>query len=118
MKFMKVSMSDIEVEEDIISALERLAESVLVDYIPDQYRRHAVQKIRDKFQWYFGGQMQYIPKPDSRIVDLSGRNMAIWEEFNQGKRKGLSNINHLARKYGLSTNQIYTIINSFRAPEH
>ena len=111
-------MADIETDDDIIATLQHITESIAVDYADEAIARKIAQAVARRFQWHFGKQMQYIPKPNDRIVDLTGRNMSIWEEYNQAKRKGLSNINHLARKYGLSTNQIYCIIRSFRAPEH
>ncbi|WP_429114620.1 Mor transcription activator family protein [Aeromonas veronii] len=51
---------------------------------------------------YMGGRAYYIPTGDHLKAAL--RDRAIWDEFN-GR-----NIDHLARKYGLSVPQTYAVV--------
>lgn len=63
-------------------------------------------RVRHHMATHWAGQQIYFPKDLSS--ELEPRNQEIWAAFN-GK-------NHvqLARKYGLTTQQIYKIINEYR----
>lgn len=57
----------------------------------------------------FGGEVLYIPK--GILLPLSGRDLAIWQEFN-GK-----NHNELARKHGVSVAWVYKIVKRVQKEE-
>ena len=63
-------------------------------------------RVRHHMATHWAGQQIYFPKDLSS--ELEPRNQQIWSDFN-GK-----NYNELSRKYGLTTQQIYKIINACR----
>lgn len=60
----------------------------------------------------FGGSTVYYPKPDA--IARAVRDLQIWAEHD-GTRTGPSGIDALVRRYGLSANQVWSILRQQRA---
>ena len=70
------------------------------------FARSISKRVRERLATHWAGQQIYFPKDISG--ELEQRNQEIWSKF-----KG-NNHSALAREYGLTTKQIYAIINSCR----
>lgn len=73
-----------------------------------QSKKLASQVVQEMIE-DFGGEVIYIPK--GILIPLSGRDLAIWREFN-GK-----NHNELARKYDVSVAWVYKIVKRVQKEE-
>lgn len=96
-------MADDRIPELVIDLEDKLIELLLSQLSIDRPKAREIAYLAARHitdEW--GGQLIYIPK--NQLGKLSERDIKIWKEFNG------SNHTHLAKKYGLTVQQIYKIL--------
>jgi len=94
----------------LLDGLEETAIVLLANNgFPDDRAKQIASHLKSFFYQHWLGQSIYIPFTDNTVMDE--RNAAIYDEYNG------FNVRKLARKYGLSEQRVYRIIEAVRAEQ-
>lgn len=96
-----VGMTDLVLDE---------VQAILPRLDPPEARRLAY-RIVARFSREYGGDHLYVPKPDALVRVL--RDLALWAEHD-GTVDGPKGINALARRHGLSSIRVWSILKAQR----
>lgn len=99
-------MADARIDELYNDIQAQIVQCLSDAGIDAAFARSISKRVRERLATHWAGQQIYFPKDVSS--ELEQRNWEIWSKF-----KGNNHV-ALAREYGLTTKQIYIIINNCR----